>query len=189
MKTKNYLLSLVMLFCFIAASKAQMDGFTIAFDPVPLIWDGYGVEAGFNFDKNRIGFSYSTHDVPEFLNSQHEKFSVNSNAIDGFYSRFAKEDLTGLHYGLNIGYVFKEAITEEASGQTKEDNFMRAGLRLGYFIYPFMNKGGFLSGFYLEPQINANIAISPLEVAFANQTYKASYLTGSLFTFNVGWKL
>ncbi len=189
MKTRNFLMTLVVALCMSVTAQAQMEGFTVAFNPVPLAWDGYGVEFGFNFQQNRIGFSYTTNDVPDFLNDQEDEFDVNSNAIDAVYSRFSREDLTGLHYGLNIGYVFKEEITELASNIVKEDNFMRAGLRLGYFIYPFMDKGGFLSGFYLEPQINANIAISPLEVEFANQTYEAHYLSGTLFALNVGWRL
>ncbi len=190
MKAKNLLVALAMILGFSFSAKAQIiDGFTVGTDVIPYFLNGYDVEVGWDFGSNRIGFTLADADVPDFLNNQSSSFNLHRSTLDLYYSRFAREDQTGLHYGLNIGYVYKEVVEEAASGIQKDNQYMRGGLRLGYFIYPAKNTTGFFRGFYIEPQINANLAFSSdLDVAFTNQEFDSSILSVSGPSLRFGFK-
>ncbi|MEM8909987.1 MAG: hypothetical protein AAGD05_19210, partial [Bacteroidota bacterium] len=162
--------------------------FTIASDPFTPILSGYHFELGYQFGKNRLASSISRIEVPSFYNSQHEDVVVTRNHVDWFYTRFLRSDQTGFHFGGSVGYVYEEKVEQKEGNMVLEDNYLRAGLRLGYFWFPFRDRDNGLSGIYIEPTINLGFALNNEDLVFPNLIYEAEVLKISGPIFHLGYR-
>lgn len=172
----------------VASAQNTEQSFTIATEMFSPALAGFIVEGGCNLGKNRIAISYSQIEVPEFYNSQSNLFTVSRDYVDVFYTRFLKDDQRGFHYGLSLGYILNEQATEIRTDFQGEKDYIRAGLRFGYFWQPFVEKENALKGLFLEPAINIGFALSDQNIVFPSTTFESSILKISGPLFHLGYK-
>lgn len=196
MKYQIFTLSICLLIFTSGYSQEVVDeqesnnSFTVSTEIFSPALGGFIGEVGYNFGKNRIQGTISfVSEVPVFYNPQSDIFSPSRNYFDLAYTRFIKEDQRGFHYGVDVGYIFDETVTEIDTDLEGTKDYWRIGARLGYFWYPFFQKDNALKGLYLEPAIQIGLALGEQDVVFpTGNTFEASPLKISGPLFHLGYK-
>lgn len=176
------------VFIYSTSYLIQAQSLTIGADPFGLAVSGYEIELGVNFGKNRISASISQIAPPSMYYPQNDKFEIKRSYFDVFYARFLNEEQRGFNYGVSFGYFYDEEVTRKDTTLVQSKDYFRAGIKLGYYWYPFKNKENALKGFFIEPAFNIGFALNDYDVEFPDETFKASLMKVSGPIFHFGYK-
>lgn len=176
----------LLFFCFALSgiNLSAQKSVTIAFDPLTTVaLGGYEVEAGFNFNKNRITASYLSGDLSPWFGQAGDFESTSHSVLEIAYSRFLNEEQKGFSYGLAYAY-YTDFTVENKQGQSLEKNPSKLSLKLAYAWFPFKS-----INLYLEPIMTFGFMLNDEDLIFTSgETFDKKSFIGNGPLFNVGYK-
>lgn len=157
---------------------------TVAFDPLTTVaLGGYEVELGLNSNRNRFTASYLSGDLSPWFGDITKYNSAKHDVLELAWSRFIKEDQSGLSYGLAYAY-YTDFSVEDSGGQSLSKNPSRVSLKLAYAWFPFSS-----TPFYVEPSMTFGFMISDEELDFAaGDIFEKKSFIGNGPLFNIGYR-
>ena len=176
--------SLLLLFTLGGVNIYAQKSVTIAFDPLTTVaLGGYEVEAGFNFNKNRITVSHLSGDLSPWFGQAEDFKSTSHGVFEVAYNRFLNDNQKGFSYGLAYAY-FTEFSVENTVGQSMEKNPSKLSIKLAYAWYPFKS-----IGLYLEPIMTFGFMLNDENLNFiSGETFEKKSFIGNGPLFNLGYK-
>lgn len=163
--------------------KAQKS-ITIATDPLSIVaLNGFEVEAGFNFDQNRITVSYLQGNLPPWYGQAGDFESTSHSTVEIAFSRFIKKEPKGFSYGLSYAY-FTEFTVEDEAGQSLSKNPSRVAIKLAYAWFPFDK-----IGLYIEPSMTFGFLVGDEDLTFlSGEVFEKKTFIGNGPILNVGYR-
>ena len=137
---------------------------TVGIDPLVIaILNGFEIEGGIQFGKNRIAVEYLGAELPAAWNGQIDDFeTVSADIFEIAYSRFLNDQQKGFHYGIAYS-LFSNYTVETEAGASLDKNISKLGIRLGYMWFPFKN-----TGFFIESLFNFGFYLDDVDLDFGN---------------------
>lgn len=175
---------------FLAVYSLSLNGqtntsLTLGIDPLVIgVLNGFEIEAGYNFGKNRVAFEYLGAEIPSVYNSQIDDFEkVSANIFEIAFSRFLNNGQKGFHYGLAYSF-FSNYEVETENGQTLSKDISKLGIRLGYMWFPFKK-----ANFFIEPVFNFGVYLNDEDLEFENNAvFDKQTFAGSGPVIHLGYK-
>ena len=165
---KHYLFNLIIIWSLSFSALMGQDNrsITIGIDPLVIgVLNGFEVEAGYNFDKNRVTIEYLGAELPSVWNSQIDDFEqVSADIFEVGYSRLYQGGVKRISLWCCLFLFFKFEV-QTAAGQTLTKDISKIGIRLGYLWFPFKN-----ANFFVEPLFNFGIYLGDEDLDFGNGT-------------------
>ena len=180
----TFKLLILFLFAFSGTNLLAQTSATLAFDPLTTVaLGGYEVEAGLNFNKNRITASYLSGDLSPWFGQAQDFNSTSHSVFEIAVSRFLNEEQKGLSYGLAYAY-FTEFTVANEQGQFLEKNPSKLSLKLAYAWFPFKS-----INLYLEPIMTFGFMLDDEDLNFTSgEIFDKKSFIGNGPLFNVGYK-
>ncbi len=158
----NHILLIVAMVMLSIQVQAQKS-FTIATDPLTIpALNGFQIEGGFSFGKNRITANFLKGELSPWYNQAEDFKETNSQLWTIGYARWLNNNQKGLNFGVNFNY-FSNFEVENNSNETLDKQPMNIALRVAYAWFPFKN-----TNFFVEPAINFGFMIRDKDLNFAS---------------------
>ena len=187
---------LSLLFSLTITGVLSQTSFTLSGDATPLFLKGYALEGGINLKKTRYSFAINQLELPSFVNPDYDSINKFRKSVIISASRFLNDKQTGFHYGLSFGIVNNEKLTlldslgnPNPTIPTFDDSYLKVGINVGYFIFPFFKAENALKGIYIEPRIGISYAINKDDILLGASLIAKKPFAIEVPTLNIGYRI
>ncbi len=176
-----YAIAIIVLFSLQAQAQKSI---TIATDPLTIpALNGFQIEGGFSFGKNRITADYLTGELSPWYSKADDFKGTDSEILSLAYNRWLNNEQKGFNYGINFSFFSKFEV-ENNAGETLDKHPASISLRLAYAWYPFKN-----INLFIEPAMTFGFMILDEDLNFSNgETFKKKTFIGHGPLLNIGYK-